>query len=101
LSDGIRFTGVTFRYPDTRRIALRDFSLSIPAGRLIAIVGPNGAGKGTLVKLLCRFYDPEAGSITIDGVDLRRFSVDELRQRISVLFQQPVHYNTRFARTSR
>jgi ATP-binding cassette, subfamily B, bacterial len=94
LSEGIRFTGVTFRYPDTRRVALRDFSLSIPAGRLIALVGPNGAGKSTLVKLLCRFYDPEAGSITIDGVDLRCFSVEELRQRISVFFQQPVHYNT-------
>jgi len=94
LSEGIRFTGVTFRYPDTRHVALRDFSLSIPAGRLIAIVGPNGAGKSTLVKLLCRFYDPEAGSITLDGVDLRRFSVDELRERISVFFQQPVRYNT-------
>ena len=94
LTEGIRFTGVTFRYPDTRRIALRDFSLSIPAGRLIAIVGPNGAGKSTLVKLLCRFYDPEEGSVKLDGTDLRSFSVEKLRQGISVLFQQPVHYNS-------
>src|SRR6185369_14103865 len=62
-------------------------------GRLAAIVGANGAGKSTLVKLLCRFYDPETGSITMDGVDLRDVSVEDLRRRIAVLFQQPVHYN--------
>ncbi len=65
----------------------------MPKGRVVAIVGPNGAGKSTLVKLLCRFYDPEAGSITIDGTDLRDFDVDELRRQITVLFQEPVHYN--------
>src|SRR5262249_25834878 len=69
------------------------FDLTIPAGHLVAIVGANGAGKSTLVKLLCRFYDPESGSITMDGVDLRQLSVEELRRRIAVLFQQPVHYN--------
>ncbi|MCU1291693.1 MAG: transporter related, partial [Bryobacterales bacterium] len=90
----IRFDGVTFRYPDTRALALQDFHLTIGAGRLVAIVGPNGAGKSTLLKLLCRFYDPEAGRITIDGTDLRNFPLDELRRRITVLFQQPVHYNT-------
>ena len=65
----------------------------MPKGRVVAIVGPNGAGKSTLVKLLCRFYDPETGSIEIDGIDLRNFAVDELRQHITVLFQEPVHYN--------
>ena len=59
----------------------------------MAIVGPNGAGKSTLLKLLCRFYDPEAGSIDIDGVDLRQLSVEELRRRMTVLFQQPVRFN--------
>jgi ATP-binding cassette subfamily B protein len=93
LRQDIRFENVTFRYPGTRAVALRDFQLTIPAGRLLAIVGPNGAGKSTLLKLLCRFYDPEAGSITIDGVDLRDLSIDELRRGITVLFQQPVHYN--------
>jgi ATP-binding cassette, subfamily B, bacterial len=93
LSDGIRFSDVTFRYPDTRKVALQSFNLTVPAGRIVAIVGPNGAGKSTLVKLLCRFYDPESGSITIDGVDLRSLSVDELRASIAVLFQQPVQYN--------
>jgi ATP-binding cassette subfamily B protein len=93
LRSGIRFEGVTFRYPGNGKVALRDFNLTIRAGRLTAIVGPNGSGKSTLVKLLCRFYDPESGSVTLDGVDLRSLSVEELRRRITVLFQQPVHYN--------
>ena len=93
LRSGIRFQGVTFRYPGNGKLALHDFNLTIRAGGLVAIVGANGAGKSTLVKLLCRFYDPDSGSITMDGVDLRSLSVEELRRRISVLFQQPVHYN--------
>ncbi len=93
LREGIRFQNISFRYPDTQRLALQDFELFVPKGRVVAIVGPNGAGKSTLVKLLCRFYDPQAGSITIDGTDLRDFALDELRQQISVLFQEPVHYN--------
>ena len=59
----------------------------------MAIVGPNGAGKSTLVKLLCRFYDPAGGSVELDGVDLRAMSVEELRRRITVLFQFPVSYH--------
>ncbi len=60
---------------------------------MVAIVGPNGAGKSTLLKLLCRFYDPQAGGIEIDGIDIRRLPLQELRRLITVLFQQPVHYN--------
>jgi len=101
LREGIRFHGVTFRYPGTRKIALHDFNLTIPAGRVLAIVGPNGAGKSTLVKLLCRFYDPECGSVTVDGADVRSFSVEELRRQITVLFQQPVHYNATVAENIR
>jgi ATP-binding cassette subfamily B protein len=93
LTDGIRFERVSFRYPGSEGWALRDFNLDIPAGQLVALVGPNGAGKSTLVKLLCRFYDPEAGRITLDGIDLRELSLEELRSRITVLFQMPVHYN--------
>lgn len=93
LREGIRFQNISFRYPDTQRLALQDFELFVPKGSVVAIVGPNGAGKSTLVKLLCRFYDPEAGSITIDGTDLRDLALDELRQQITVLFQEPVHYN--------
>ncbi len=68
--------------------------MTIPAGKIVAIVGPNGAGKSTLLKLLCRFYDPDAGKISIDNRDLKDFPVDDLRRLITVLFQQPVHYNT-------
>jgi ATP-binding cassette subfamily B protein len=89
----IHFQDVTFRYPGSQRPALVSFDLTIPAGRVVAVVGANGAGKSTLIKLLCRFYDPEAGRVRIDGVDLRQFSTAELRRRITVLFQQPVHYN--------
>jgi len=93
LKSGIRFHQVAFRYPATERFALRDFNLTIPAGRVMAIVGNNGAGKSTLVKLLCRLYDPESGRIELDGIDLRELSIRELRNSITVLFQEPVHYN--------
>lgn len=89
----IRFEHVTFRYPNSQRVALENFSLELPAGRIVALVGVNGAGKSTLVKLLCRFYDPEAGRITLDGVDIREFRLAEYRRLISVLFQYPVNYH--------
>ena len=89
----IRFDGVTFRYPESERKALDNFSLTIRAGQIAAIVGPNGAGKSTLIKLLCRFYDPESGRIDIDDVDLRQIETQSLRRLITVLFQEPVHYN--------
>jgi ATP-binding cassette subfamily B protein len=89
----VRFKSVSFRYPGTQRFALDGFDLTVPAGSIAAIVGPNGAGKSTLLKLLCRFYDPDAGAIELDGVDLRQFALDEVRRSVTVLFQQPVHYN--------
>jgi ATP-binding cassette subfamily B protein len=93
LKEGIRFRQVAFRYPGSEHYALRDFNLTIPAGRFVALVGPNGAGKSTLFKLLCRLYDPESGTVELDGIDLRALEIDGLRNRITVLFQQPVHYN--------
>jgi ATP-binding cassette subfamily B protein len=92
LRQGIRFEHVSFRYPGSARLALEDFNLEIPAGRITAILGPNGSGKSTVIKLLCRLYDPEAGRIAIDGVDLRAVSLEELRRAISPLFQVPIHY---------
>jgi ATP-binding cassette subfamily B protein len=89
---GVRFRDVTFRYPGTDRVALKDFNLTIPVGRTVAIVGANGAGKTTLIKLLCRFYDPESGRVEIDGIDLRNLSLEELRKMITIMFQQPVRY---------
>jgi len=72
---------------------LEDLDLTIAAGQVAAIVGANGTGKTTLIKLLCRFYDPQAGQVEMDGVDLRDVSLAELRSRITVLFQEPVQYN--------
>jgi len=92
LQTGFRFEQVTFSYPNSERTVIRDFDLFLPAGRVVALVGPNGAGKSTLIKLLCRFYDPDAGRITLDGVDLRRMPLEELRRRITVMFQLPVPY---------
>jgi ATP-binding cassette, subfamily B, bacterial len=92
LADGVRFDNVTFAYPGTTRPALENFSLHIPAGKSVAIVGENGAGKSTFIKLLCRFYDPDGGRVVVDGVDLRAFAQSDLRNRISVMFQFPMRY---------
>ena len=91
---GIRFHDVTFRYPGSERVALEQFSLTIPASKITALVGVNGAGKSTLTKLLCRFYDPQSGHITLDGIDLRDVALADLRRLITILFQQPVQYHT-------
>ncbi len=93
LRQGIVFDRVSFAYPGSEREVLSNFSLELPAGKVIAIVGLNGAGKTTLFKLLCRLYDVKEGRITIDGIDLRQFKLDDLRKMITVLFQSPVHYN--------
>lgn len=92
LERGIGFDGVTFRYPSCPEPVLQDFSMDIGAGRITAIVGANGAGKSTLVKLLCRLYDPESGSVAYDGVDIRRYDVHAVRRMVTILFQDPVHF---------
>lgn len=88
----IRFRDVTFRYPDSKRPVLEGFDLTVPAGSVVAVLGSNGAGKTTLIKLLCRFYDPDEGVVEVDGVDLRQVEIESLRSSISLLQQQPVHY---------
>jgi ABC-type multidrug transport system fused ATPase/permease subunit len=87
LVDGIRFEGVVFRYPDQTRPALDGLDLHLRPGRSLALVGENGAGKSTVVKLLCRLYDPDAGRITLDGTDIREFDLAEFRRRFAVIFQ--------------
>ena len=82
-----------FRYPDSERMILNGFSLTLPAGKITALAGENGEGKTTLIKLLCRFYEPEKGRITIDGCDLRDLHQDEWRRQITVLFQEPMRYH--------
>lgn len=94
LRDAISFEGVTFRYHPNSEPTIQDFNLEIKAGKKVALLGPNGAGKSTLIKLLLRLYDPERGCICIDGVDLRQLSLAETRQQMTVLFQQPVQYQS-------
>jgi ABC-type multidrug transport system fused ATPase/permease subunit len=89
----IRFRDVTFAYPSGGSApVLAGFDLTIPAGSSLAIVGQNGAGKTTLAKLLCRLYDPQAGTIEIDGVDLRDFALDTWRERITAVFQDFIRF---------
>jgi ATP-binding cassette subfamily B protein len=89
---GIRFENVCFHYREAGRPCLEDVSLAIGPGEVVALVGENGAGKSTLIKLLCRMYDPTRGRITIDGTDIRNFSKVDLRNAISVVFQDFVQY---------
>jgi ATP-binding cassette, subfamily B, bacterial len=87
----VRCKDVTFAYPGGAPV-LEHFDLTIPAGSSMAIVGQNGAGKTTLAKLLCRLYDPQAGSIEIDGVDVRAFSLESWRRRLAAVFQDFIRF---------
>jgi ATP-binding cassette subfamily B protein len=91
VSGALELEAVTFRYP-TRpdAVALQGFSLRVAPGERVALVGPSGAGKSTVFALLARFYDPQAGTIRIDGIDIRRFDPRELRALIAVVPQEPV-----------
>jgi ATP-binding cassette subfamily B protein len=93
LSRGIELRDVWFRYGEGHPWILRGVDLFLPHGRSIALVGLNGAGKSTLVKLLCRFYDPTRGSIRWDGVDIRDVPVEQLRARMSAVFQDYMAYD--------
>jgi ABC-type multidrug transport system fused ATPase/permease subunit len=88
----IRFNNVSFAYPAGGGLVLENFNLGIPAGSSLAIVGQNGAGKTTLAKLLCRLYDPQAGAIEIDGIDLRDLDLEQWRARLAAVFQDFVRY---------
>jgi ATP-binding cassette subfamily B protein len=89
----IRFRDVTFAYPAGGSApVLKGFDLTIPAGSSLAIVGQNGAGKTTLAKLLCRLYDPQAGTIEIDGVDLRDLDLTSWRKRVAAVFQDFIRF---------
>lgn len=83
---------VSFRYPDGDRPVLEGVDLRVAPGEIVALVGENGCGKSTLVKLLCRFYDPDAGRIALGDTDLRRLDPDALRRRLSVVFQDHARY---------
>src|SRR6185437_11366614 len=85
--EGLRFEGLGFRYPGKEEWALRGVDLFIPRGQSLALVGHNGAGKTTFIKLLTRLYEPTEGRILLDGRDLRSWEPEALRRRIGVIFQ--------------
>jgi ATP-binding cassette subfamily B protein len=92
IRSGFAFEDVTFLYPGTERRVLDRLNLTIEPGERIALIGENGQGKTTLVKLLTRLYDPTDGRILLDGVDLREYDVEDLQRQIGVIFQDFVRY---------
>lgn len=103
----IEFRHVSFSYPGTGKPVLRDFSLVVQPGEKIAFVGENGAGKSTVIKLLCRLYDVDEGEILINGVNIQRLDLASWYNQLGVLFQDFLRYeyslrdNIRFGRVSR
>jgi ABC-type multidrug transport system fused ATPase/permease subunit len=90
----IELKGVSFRYP-TRPLAkvCKDYSLVVEPGELVALVGPSGSGKSTIINLLLRFYDPNSGVVSLDGVDIRDLNVRWLRSQIGYVGQEPVLFS--------
>lgn len=83
----IEFKHVSFKYPGTDTYALKDVSLKLKIGEHLAFVGHNGSGKSTFIKLLCRLYDPDEGEITLNGIDIRKYDIDEYMSLFGVVFQ--------------
>ena len=93
IRDGFEFRNVSFKYPGSPRLILNHLNFRMSAGERIALVGQNGQGKTTFVKLLSRLYDPTAGAIFLDGADLRDYKVDDLHREIGVIFQDFMRYD--------
>jgi len=93
IRDGFVFENVTFAYPGGARPVVQNINFRLEAGEKVALIGQNGAGKTTLVKLIARLYDPTEGRITLDGVDLRDYDVEDLRREIGVIFQDYMRYD--------
>ncbi len=93
IKDGFEFQNVSFAYPGSDKWVLSSINFRFYPDEKIALVGENGAGKTTLVKLLARLYDPTAGRILLDGIDLREYAVDELRHEIGIIFQDYMRYD--------
>jgi ATP-binding cassette subfamily B protein len=87
IRQGFEFRNVSFAYPGTERRVLKNFNLTLSPGERIALIGENGQGKTTVVKLITRLYDPTEGQILLDGIDLREYSIEDLHRHIGVIFQ--------------
>ncbi len=83
----IEFCNVSFRYPSSRQYALKDFSFKFRTGERLAVVGRNGSGKTTFIKLLCRLYDPTEGEILLNGINIKKYDYEEYKAIFSVVFQ--------------
>ncbi|PXF58073.1 MAG: ABC transporter permease [Deltaproteobacteria bacterium] len=93
LSREVRYENVSFFYPGTDAQVLQEIDITIPAGKIFAIVGPSGAGKSTLVDLIPRFYNPTSGKILWDGIDLRNISLADLRNQMAIVTQDVVLFS--------
>lgn len=93
ITHGLRFDKVGFKYPGTEEWALRNLSFTLQAGEKLALVGENGSGKTTLVKLIARMYDPSEGTIYLDEIDIKKYSLDSYRKLIGVIFQDYVRFS--------
>jgi ATP-binding cassette subfamily B protein len=92
IHSGFVFDGVSFSYPGSSRLVLDNLDLRIEPGERIALIGENGQGKTTIVKLITRLYDPTGGRILLDGVDLRDYNIEDLNREIGVIFQDFMRY---------
>ena len=92
LARGIEIKDLSFNYPDHNSIVINEANLLLNKGQVIAFVGENGSGKSTMIKLLCRFYDPQQGTILWDNKDYKKLDLKELRQRITVIHQDYTKY---------
>jgi ATP-binding cassette, subfamily B, bacterial len=94
LRGDIEFANVNFAYPTRpEQMALKDFSLRVKPGEVVALVGPSGAGKSTVFQMLLRFYDPQSGVLRVDGVDIKTAALDDLRSRFALVSQDPVIFS--------
>jgi ATP-binding cassette, subfamily B, bacterial len=97
LRHGIKFENVSFSYPGTDRLAIQNINMHLKPSEVVLLVGKNGSGKSTIIKLLCRLYDPQSGRITIDGIDIRDTNLSDLRHEISYILQDYNQYNLTLA----
>ena len=107
LDGPVTFDHVAFTYPQTTRTVLRDVSFTMEPGKVTALVGYTGAGKSSIAKVLARTYDPDAGSVTVNGVDLRDLTLDTYRAKLGIVPQDPfvfkgtVASNIRYSKPTR
>lgn len=85
----IEFRDVCFRYPSQTNEAIKSLSFVVPSGMKVALVGPSGSGKSTIMRLLLRFYDPQKGTVLLDGVDYRQYNIESIRGLVGTVFQEP------------